>query len=502
MQDISTLPDPGTVAAVDLGSNSFHMIVARVEQGHLHMLDRVREMVRLAGGLGRHQCLTEEARERALACLERFGERVRELPPGSVRAVGTNTLRRARDAAEFLEAAEAALGHPLEVISGREEARLIYLGVAHSLAGDRGRRLVMDIGGGSTELIIGERFEPRYMESLPFGCVRMSEGSFPDGLLTEDHWKRAAIAVHLELQTVAAEFRRIGWNRAVGASGTIRTVAEVVREAHWSPSGITLNALKKLRKAMMQAAHVDRLAMAGLSAERAPVFAGGVAILLATFEALRIEHMVAADGALREGLLYDLLGRFRHEDVRERTIHNLMERYHVDGAQADRVESTALMLLAQVTDAWNLRGDERIGLLSWAARLHEIGLTVAHSSYHKHGAYLLENMDLPGFSFQEQHMLAALIRGHRRKFSLSRFKRLPAALAVATKRLCLLLRLAVLLHRSRTDVELPPIALAAEKNTLRVTFPAGWLEGYPLTKADMQREAQYLEAAKITLEFA
>ncbi|MDE2088959.1 MAG: exopolyphosphatase [Gammaproteobacteria bacterium] len=490
-----------TLAAVDLGSNSFHMLVARVADGELHIVDRMREVVRLAAGLDARQRLTRKARRRALECLARFGQRLRGLPAGSVRAVGTNTLRQARNAGEFLTESQRVLGHPIDVISGREEARLIYLGVSHSLADDGGRRLVIDIGGGSTEFIIGERFDAQHMESLFMGCVGMSRQYFPDGALTRGNLERAVLAARLELQNIEAYYRRIGWQTAIGSSGTLLSIAEVVRAQRWSDHGITLEALHRLRKALIEAGSIKRLALNGLRAERAPIFPGGVAILLAAFEALGIERMTLSSGALREGLLYDLLGRIRHEDVRERTIAALTSRYQIDGVQAARVERTALACLAQTAAAWKLQDEAHRNALNWAARLHEIGLAIAHNQYHKHGAYLLANADLPGFTRQEQRLLAALVRGHRRKFPEAVFKELPDYQVEPARRLCVLLRLAVLLHRIRRDAAQPPLTLTATGKGLRLRFPSGWLARHPLTRADLAQEAEYLQAAKLKLSF-
>ncbi|MEW6648107.1 MAG: exopolyphosphatase [Pseudomonadota bacterium] len=503
MSEQSTAEGPAsTIAAVDLGSNSFHMVVARAVNGHLSILDRLRESVRLASGLGTDGELDAAAQQRAIACLERFGQRLRDMPPGSVRAVGTNTLRKARNSDAFLEAAATALGHPIEVISGLEEARVIYLGVSHSLPASPGQRLVMDIGGGSTELIIGEGFEPIYMESLYMGCVSLSQEYFADGSISVKAMRRAEIAAGQELQTIEQDYRRLGWVSAVGSSGTIRAVGDVVQAMGWSDGGITLPALHRLREAMIEAGHVERLSnLQGLPPERAPVFPGGVAILIATFAALGIERMQVSDGALREGLLYDLMGRIRHEDVRSRTISSLSDRYHVDKAQAHRVHDTATYALHQVMHAWKLEEECAASLLEWAAQLHEIGLAVAHSGYHKHGAYLLEFSDMPGFSRQEQKALSALVRSHRRKLSPAVFRVLPEAQRERLMRLAFLLRLAVLLHRSRADILLPPFHLEADGKSITLRFPAGWLELHPLTQADLAQEAEMLKEGKFKLMF-
>ncbi len=489
------------VAALDLGSNSFHMIVAaRVEQGRLRIVDRLQEMVRLGSGLDAKGRLTPAARTRALACLARFGERLRGLPHGSVRAVGTNTLRRMHNAESFLDAAKKVLGHPIEIIAGREEARLIYQGMAHSWPDDGRARLVVDIGGGSTELIIGQGLEAITTESLYMGCVSLTDSYFADGVISEKAMRHAMTAARLELRPVEAQFLQ-GWETAIGTSGTIRAVRAVLRGQGWTDGTITAGALDRLRGALIAARRVHHFKLSGLSEERAPVFAGGVAILLATFQALGVERMQVADGALREGLLHDLVGRLRHEDVREHAVSVLARRFHADAAQAERVMRTGAQMFEQVVLAWGLSAEDA-RLLSWAARLHEIGLVVAHNQYHKHGAYIVEKSDLSGFSWQEQQQLAALIRGHRRKFPVDVFSALPAARRSAARRLCVLLRLAVLLHRARGEINLSGMRVSAGERSLRVRFTRGWLGKQPLTQADLVQEAAWLRAAGLRLEFS
>lgn len=489
-----------SVAAIDIGSNSFHMIVARAMNGDVHVLDRLQEMVRLAGGLDGLGYLDRDSRTRALECLSRFGERLRGMPRGAVRAVGTDTLRRARNGKKFLAMAERALGHPIEIISGQEEARLIYQGVAQGLTDDGKSRLIIDIGGGSTEFIIGQRLEPQLAESLHMGCVGFSLRHFKKGKITSRAWRRALTAAHLELKPIETAFRKKGWQTVYGASGTIRTVSSVLRSQGWTDGEITLNALYKLRDAMLDVERATQLRFGGLSAERAPTFPGGVAILTAIFESLEIERMDVSSGALREGLLYDLIGRIRHTDARDRTIAALTARYHLDAAQAERVQRTAGLWFLQVARAWEL-DDTHGQALSWAARLHEAGLTIAHTKYHRHGAYLVANSDLPGFSREEQSLLAALIRSHRRRFPLEVFDELPKRERRTARRLAVVLRLSVLLHRGRTDSEMPAVKLTAAGRSLTLRFPRGWLSKNPLTNADLEREAEYLESAKYRLVF-
>jgi len=488
-----------TLAAVDLGSNSFHLVVARVEGGGLAVIDRLREPVRLAAGIDRDKRLRPEAMVRGLACVERFGERLRGLPRGTVRAVGTNTLRSARNGELFRARAERALGHPIEVIAGREEARLIYLGVTHGLAAPGQRRLVVDIGGGSTELIVGEGFEPLVRESLFMGCVGMSRRFFAEGRVDKGRMRAAVLAARQELEPLEARFRASGWREAVGCSGTIKAVAAIALAEGWSRDGVDREALRRLRRAMVRAGHVGRLELRGLGADRRVVLPGGVAVLSAVFEALAVERMSVSAMALREGLLYDLLGRIRREDVRERTVERLMGRFRVDRAQAARVESAARALFAAVAAPWGL-GAGQGTMLAWAARLHEVGLAVSHGQYHKHGGYLLEHADLAGFSRQEQALLAALVRGHRRKFPEATFATFPAEQAPGARRLCLLLRLAVLLHRSRGAVAVPAPEVHATPRGLRLGFPPGWLERHPLTAAGLAGERDYLAAAGLELD--
>lgn len=492
---------PKTVAAIDLGSNSFHMIVARIADGRLQIIDRLRESVRLASGLQEDKSLSGESQSRALDCLRRFGQRLRAMPEGSVRAVGTNTLRQVRGSGEFLAQAQQALGHPIEIIAGREEARLVYLGVSHGLDTSDERRLVVDIGGGSTEVIIGSGFEPLQRESLHMGCVSMSRTWFADGVISQKNMDRARLAARLEVRPIETVYRNIGWQVAVGSSGTIRAIRDVVQAEGWSDHGITLESLQHLRERLLEAGSVSALKLEGLSDERRPVVPGGFAVLFGVFEALGIELMRVSDEALREGLLYDLMGRLQHDDVRGRTVTAFSNRFGVDREHAARVEATALQLLEEIGPGWGLNPDEVGDMLSWAARLHEAGLAVSHSQYHKHGAYLLEHADLSGFSGPEQRILAALVRGHRRKLPRAIFEGLPAPCNVTAARLCILLRLAVLFHRSRDGARQPHVHASVGKSSLRLLFPERWLDAHPLTRAELEREAAYLKPAGVKLKF-
>ena len=388
------------------------------------------------------------------------------------------------------------------MIAGREEARLVYLGVAHGLAAGDEPRLVVDIGGGSTEIIIGRGFEAGERESLYMGCVSMSRAYFADGGIDERCLRQAEIAGRLELRPVKAQFDQAGWKTAVGSSGTIRAIRDVVQAAGWSDAGISRESMERLRAALIEAGHIDRLNLEGLSDERKPVFVGGFAVLHAVFKGLDIPRMRVSDEALREGLLYDLAGRIHHKDVRGRTVATLCKRYGIDLAHARRIAATALDYLRQVAGDWGLDDPGYADMLRWAAHLHEVGLVMAHNQYHKHGAYLIANSDLSGFSRQEQSALAALVRGHRRSFPETAFRQLGDQIAEPMRRLCVLLRLAVLVHRNRA-LSRPRRATLhiGSKGTLKVHFPEGWLDRHALTRADLELEARLLKAAGIRMKF-
>ncbi|MGF1511686.1 MAG: exopolyphosphatase [Myxococcota bacterium] len=495
--------DAVTVAGIDLGSNSFHMIVVRrAGDGKIQVLDKLREPVRLAAGVNGQRELGTEAMKRGWKALERMGERLRELPRSHVRAVGTNTLRVAKNGSEFLDRGQELLGHPIQVISGAEEARLIFLGVAHSDYMESGRRFVMDIGGGSTEVIIGEGFRPLVKHSLYMGCVSFSEKYFADDKLNPGNFEHAEIAAAKELRAIREQFRKTGWDAAFGASGTIRAVATVVEENGWSKTGITLEALTKLKQAIVDEKKLSKLSLRGLDPERAPVFPGGVAVLLASFRSLGLESMQAATGALREGLAYELLGRSHDEDVRDHTMRAFAERYRVDVAHASRVASTACLLFSQLEHEWGIRGDDAARFLIYAATLHEIGMSISYTGYHKHDAYIIENAEMPGFSREEQAMLAAILRAHRRKLRRKDFKHLSAQRQALAQSLAVILRLAVSLHRSRTDEALPELKVdVVNENSLLLRFPPGWLKLHPLLQADLESEAEYLRAVDVELSF-
>jgi exopolyphosphatase/guanosine-5'-triphosphate,3'-diphosphate pyrophosphatase len=490
---------PDVLAAVDLGSNSFHMVVARYSHGQLLILDRLREMVRLAAGLGDSGRLDDAAADRAIRCLERFGQRLRAMHADSVRVVGTNALRRAKRKRWFLEHARAALGHPVEIISGQEEARLIYSGVAHTSPMSPDKRLVIDIGGGSTEVVIGEGFNPLLLESLSVGCVGLTAICFDDGKISEKRFERARTAVRMELEPIQEAYRKLGWLQAFGSSGTVRVIGDVVRTLNPDSPRITVDNLRMLAERVIAAGHVDDLDLEDVDSERAPVFPAGLAILLELVENLGIDRVRVAEGAMREGLLYDLMGRFTDEDARVRSIRAMEQRYHVDTAQADRVEAAAVALLEQAESDWGLEDPLAESMLRWAARMHETGLDIAHSRYHRHSAYLMQHADMPGFPREEQLLLAALVDGQRRQLAIDSLEDLLPPWDRLAEFMIVILRLAVLLHRGRSPQPLPEVELAVKGRTLSLKLPQGWMKEHPLTLEDLEQERQYLKDAGFRL---
>jgi exopolyphosphatase/guanosine-5'-triphosphate,3'-diphosphate pyrophosphatase len=490
---------PDVLAAVDLGSNSFHLVVAQYRNGQLVVIDRLREPVQLAAGLEEDGRLDKEVVARALACLKRFGQRISDMHADAVRVAGTSALRRARRKQVFLERARDALGHPVEIISGREEARLIYAGVSQSLPTEPGNRLVVDIGGGSTEMIVGRGLEPLVLESVNLGCVGLSQKFFGDGKLSAKRFERALLMAKQFIEPVQETFLKKGWEAAAGSSGSVRTVLEACRELDPKAAAITPEGIEALIEALCEAGTTQAIPFQTVTEDRRNVFAGGVAILSAVFSQLKVRQMRWSDGAMREGLLYDMIGRYTHEDARERTVRSMQLRYHVDLAQAARVEQTAQKLLAQAQESWRLDDPIAEQTLGWACQLHEIGLDVAHSGYHRHGAYLLQNADMPGFAREEQALLSRLVGAHRKRLVLEGLEELIPPWDERAIYLILILRLAVLLHRDRSEAPIPDVTLTGKPRTLELRFRIRSFREHPLTAADLNDEIDYLRALGLRL---
>lgn len=483
-------PSP-LLAAVDLGSNSFRLIIGRVEDtpagSQIYQVDALREPVRLAAGLNAEKYLDHPSQERGWDVLKRFGERLRGFHPEQVRAVATNTLRVAKNAPDFLVEAERALGFPIEVIAGREEARLIYAGAAHSVPTCAGNRLVVDIGGGSTEFIIGQDYEPLIMESLYIGCVSHSRLFFPSGNVDEYAMKQAELAARREIQIISAAYRDAGWAQAIGSSGTARALAELLEANGFNDGGVhglTRGGLERLKRALIKAENANRLKIAGLKQDRIPVLPGGLSIMLSVFNELEVEHMETTDAALRLGVMYDLLGRSHHEDMRAVTVEQFMRRYGVDRAQAERVGRLAVALYRQMPTDPEGDTDEDEALLGWSSSLHEMGLSISHSAYHKHSAYIGSNADMPGFSRQDQTRLSGLLLGH-----VGKLGKLATQGRAIDWQLLFCLRLAVLFCRRRIDALPDGIVVRRLDDGFEIEVAREWIDANPLTDYSLQREA-------------
>ncbi len=497
----ASTPEQGThLAAVDLGSNSFHLVVAEQREGELVLLDRIRERIGLAEGLTENGPMVEEVAERALKCLRRFGERLSDIPPRQVRCVGTAAFRDVNDGRSFLTRAEESLGHEIETLPGKEEARLIYLGVAHSLGDDSAGRLVIDIGGGSTEIILGRQFESKEGSSLPLGCVYQSGRFFDGGELNRNAFRKAILAARLEIAPVAESLLGSKWKQCIGASGTVTSVAEVLCQNYGGDGTITSSGLDALINDLCEMGHVQEIALAGLREDRKGVVAGGLSILRALFDELELEVMGTAKGALREGLLYDLMGRLHHEDVRHRSVSALARRFSVDESHADAVRQTAGSLFDQVRKSWSLKRRHK-RLLDWAVDLAEVGMAVSFSGYHQHGAYLVANADMPGFSSERRDLLAGLVRLHRRRTRSDAFESLPKAARNKMLRIAAILRIAHRLNRTRSASAPPEVQAKADGALLGLEFAPGWLDASPLIQEDLLQEAQHLLLWDIRLEF-
>ena len=482
------LIDEELLAAIDMGSNSFHLAIARVDHGEVKKVASMSEKVQLAAGLDENKNLTEAAQQRGLACLARFVGRLSSVQANRLRIVATNALRQAKNGHEFIQKAAEILPKPIEIIAGREEARLIYLGVSHTMA-NSGRRLVIDIGGGSTELIIGEAFEPIHTESVQMGCVAFTKAYFMEGEINQKSFDKAVTAARKEISGIANTYKAAGWDTVVGSSGTIKACRQITVNMGWSneKEELTREGLEKLKDKLLKYKHVTEMEFDGLKEDRRAVLPAGIAILYAVFDVLGLDKLVYSDGALREGVMYDLLGRFQHEDVRDRSVHALMGRYNADTKQAERVVNTAQQLFNGVAEALNLTNDDS-DLLRRAACLHEIGLAISHSGYHRHGAYLLQHSDIPGVSQIDQNHLSHLVAHHRRK--LRGDARVDVAKVGGSKLvyLCLLLRLAVLLNHSRSDEMLPAIELSVINEQQWQLSVSGDAKQWPLLVADLHDE--------------
>ena len=492
MPPITELESP-YFAAVDLGSNSFHMIICRVNKDTVETIDRVKDMTQIASGM-KNGTITVDAQERAISCLSRFADRLGHIPDTQVRAVGTKSLRSAKNAKEFLIAAEKALGHPIAIISGFEEARLVYKGLTNTVSSDDKQCLVIDIGGASTEFVIGRGSEPSLLESLNFGCVAYTDRYELKGNVNGAKMHRAYLATCSEIEQIRPSYIRKGWDQVYGTSGTMKAIADLLAE---KDGGAVIQA-ESLRELSSQVIEDSEKALQALPKLRRDVLPAGIAILRAIFDEFKLEKIHAADSSLKDGLIFDTIGRLHSSDARYSAVSKLQSQYHVDEEQAQRVASTVLSFWRNLT-APPLLGVSRSKILTWAAQLHEVGLGISHSSHHHHSYYILRHSDLAGFGRYEQFILACLVRAHRKKITSERFEGLDNSAKEALMPMIVCLRLAVVLHRRREELSHPPQLSQQSDMEYTLTFEQDWLKNSPLTEAGLEKEVSYFAAADIIL---
>lgn len=501
-KDLENKPlKPRVMAAVDLGSNSFHMVVASLEEnGTLKIIDKIKEMVRLGAGLDSKNNLNEETQLRALECLSRFSQRLQNIHKRDIRITATNTLRIAENSNEFIKKAKKVLDHRIDIISGVEEARLVYHGAVYSLAELGNKRLVVDIGGGSTEIIIGENNKPIKLESLEMGCVSITKMFFSDGEINKSRIKKADIFARQMIEPERRSYLKTGWEQCVGTSGSIRSISKVLLATEITDGTITEKGLKKLLDILLKFEFIKNIKLDGLNSDRRQVFIGGVIVLNAVFNAFKLKEMTASDGALREGLLLDMVGRIKHEDIREVSVQQLASRYDVRQEHAENIILSCKHLSNELKKPWSLEDENNQLLLLWAAHLHEMGLAISHAGYNKHGAYLALNSDMPGFSMHEQLLLSLFIRYHRQKILLDDFRSFSPKYCEKIFYLIIILRIAVILNRSTPEYHEPDYNVNAKKDSLTLRFPEHWFDNNPLIIADLENEIDYLAIIGIKLE--
>lgn len=471
------------LAAVDLGSNSFRLEIVRLDHGQFERTEYLKESIRQGGGMDAERNLSPDAMQRGWDCLARFGERLSGFEHAQVRAVATQTLREARNRDAFLDRANQVLGFPIDVISGREEARLIYQGVAKLLPQSSERRLVVDIGGRSTELVVGQGTKPQRMESYRVGSIAWSVRYFPGGQFSKRAFQIAEIAAKAVLDEALDTYGAGRWDTAYGSAGTVGAVSDILVAAG-SPAGVvTKEGLDWLLARLLEAQSADRLRLPGMKEDRRTIIAGGVSILRAIFDLLRIERMEVAAGGLRHGLLSDMVGGAGdYSDERTASVQRLMTKFDVDTAHAARVEQVAAALFGQLMDHLPEQSreecDRNTRKLRWAAQLHEIGARISHSDYHKHGAYILDNADATGFALAELHRLSLLVLGHRGKL-----RKLDADFddTILVQQL-LALRLAIILCHARREPDTAGMVLSPDPQKSHgfvISSREGWAEAYP-----------------------
>ncbi|MDB5825438.1 MAG: putative exopolyphosphatase Ppx [Herminiimonas sp.] len=479
------------LAAVDLGSNSFRLHIAELAGGKIRIVKSARDPIRLGAGLDEKGNLTPQAMRSAIDCLARFSTILAEFPVTSVRVVATNTLRIARNRAMFLPQAEQAIGYPIEIISGEEEGRLIYLGVSDALPASQERRLVIDIGGGSTELILGVGSEIEKVESFTIGTVSQSLGFFPQGRIDASTFNAAVLSACSRFEDVAADYSASKWSQAYGSSGTVRAIADAISKNGIGDGTVSRHSVDALRDRLIGFGNASKVELAGMKPDRAGVIMGGLAVLIGLMQQLGIQSITPIEAGLRMGVLTDLTLRSTRRDRRELAVREFLQRFHVDETRANRVGDMARTLFLQLKPS----SDNLLRHLYWSALLHEVGMSVSHSGYHKHGAYLVENADLSGFTTREQRMMGTLVLGQK-----GNLRKVSDALANADlNRAILAMRLAVLFMHSRLDAKLEGVRVKM-KTRIDVEIQREWVVDHPTLSYWLDKEREHWR--EIGVEFS
>ncbi|KLN62790.1 exopolyphosphatase [Vibrio sp. VPAP30] len=495
-------PDIRDVAAIDLGSNSFHMVVARVVEQDLQLVSRHKQRVRLAAGLDGQKNLDNASIERGLECLTMFAERLQGFEEQNVRIAATHTLRQANNSYIFLQRAREVLPFPIEIIPGIEEARLIYLGVAHTQP-ESDSKLVVDIGGGSTEIVIGRGFNPELINSKQMGCVSYTKRYFANDKLSKKNFTKAVLAAEQKMESLAYRYKKKGWDIAFGSSGTIKSISEVLIGLGFEDGLITAKRLDKLISVLCEWETISDIELSGLAPERKPVFAAGVTILSAIINSLKVSEMHFSEGALREGLLFEMEDSFKRSDIRMRTTENLASKHLVDLDHAAKIKTQATDFLQQVHKNLGIKkSSELFDLLEWSALLHEVGLSISLQAFHRHSAYILRNTYMPGFNREQQRVLAMLVRFQRKALKLHEMEEFTLFKKKHIVSLIRILRLAILLNGQRNDDPLPTLTLSIDGDKWTLTSQdESWLESNKLLDADLSSEQEYWLAAGWELSF-
>ena len=491
---VSELP---LFAVIDLGSNSFHMLITRLLEDSVQVVDKVKRKVRLASGLNQDNKLNEAAIARGLECLSFFAERLQDIPVANIRIVATATLRIATNASDFLIKAEKILGQKVSLLTGEQEAQQIYLGAAHTSCSVE-HRLVIDIGGASTEIIVGNCFDAQLVNSLDIGCVTFKKQFFTDEKLSTSNFAQAINAATLQIMPLVASYQQIGWQAALGGSGTMQALAEILHAQH-KPAIVTLDFLLSMQTKLLTFNHFDDIVIEGLASDRIPVFASGLAILIAIFDSFSVKNLQLSSGALREGLLYEMLPNMRQLSIRQRTVASLVERFHIDQQQAKRVSNQVHNLFDQLSFYTQLEKDNGYKLLTASCALLEVGLLLEYKHHQRHGAYIIKNADLPGFNQAERHLLATLVQLYKGDIHLPLLLEQTAVDKKSARFLLIILRLAVILCHRRKDDVLPCYQIKLVDKIFELSLPNSWLDAHPLILDELKQENKHLHKLGFTL---